>query len=287
MHRKAVVSAATLRSVQGMNLEMTSLLDVGDAVPEGSQRRRPRRILITGAAGAIGGALVAKFRSHGDMVFGIDNLPRPPALDIDAYLQVDLEVFGRETADNRHSLIAAARDWSEEAGLDVLVNNAAVQILGSLETLEYPEWQTTMDVNLLAPFFLTKDLLAPLERAHGCVINISSIHARLTKAGFVAYATSKAALSGLTRAMAVDVGPRVRVNAVEPASIQTAMLDASFAASPEAFSALASRHPQGRIGTPDEVAALTYAIALGGMTFLHGACIDISGGIGAALNDPA
>jgi NAD(P)-dependent dehydrogenase (short-subunit alcohol dehydrogenase family) len=71
---------------------------------------------------------------------------------------------------------------------------------------------------------LAQGLLPELEKAAGSVINISSIHARLTKKDFVAYDNSKAAISGMTRAMAVDLGPRVRVNSIEPAAIETDML---------------------------------------------------------------
>lgn len=117
------------------------------------------------------------------------------------------------------------------------------------------------------------------------MINISSIYARLTKANFVAYASSKAALSGMTRAMAVDLGGRVRVNAIEPAAIVTDMLKAGFAGAPERFAQLQDCHPQGRIGSPEEVAALAAAIASGELRFLHGACIAMEGGSGR-LHDP-
>jgi NAD(P)-dependent dehydrogenase (short-subunit alcohol dehydrogenase family) len=123
--------------------------------------------------------------------------------------------------------------------------------------------------------------------AKGCVINISSIHARLTKPNFVAYATSKAALSGMTRAMAVDLGGRVRVNAIEPAAISTDMLKAGFKDHPEQYAALEQCHPLGRIGTPEEVAALALSIVDGELRFLHGACVGMDGGISARLHDPA
>jgi len=171
-------------------------------------------------------------------------------------------------------------------GLHVLVNNAAVQVLGGVEDLTISDWYRTLDINVLVPFALTKGLLAQLDSAGGCVINISSIHARLTKAGFVAYATSKAALSGMTRAMAVDLGSRVRVNAIEPAAIETPMLEAGFEGKPEQFVHLQASHPQGRIGTPEEVAALALSVASGELQFLHGACIGLDGGISGRLHDP-
>jgi NAD(P)-dependent dehydrogenase (short-subunit alcohol dehydrogenase family) len=168
-----------------------------------------------------------------------------------------------------------------------LVNNAAVQVLGGVDSLTVADWQRTLHVNLLAPFVLTQGLLPELAAAKGSVINISSIHARLTKANFVAYATSKAALSGMTRAMAVDVGGRVRINAIEPAAIATDMLKAGFEGRPEHFAQLEDCHPQGRVGTPTEVAALAVSMASGELRFLHGACVGLDGGISGRLFDPA
>jgi NAD(P)-dependent dehydrogenase (short-subunit alcohol dehydrogenase family) len=182
--------------------------------------------------------------------------------------------------------LSQIQDLVGDAGLSVLVNNAATQVLGGVDSLTVSDWHHTLDVNLLAPFVLTQGLLPPLEKAHGCVINISSIHARLTKPNFVAYATSKAALSAMTRAMAVDLGSRVRVNAIEPAAIETDMLKSGFAGQPEKFAELQACHPQGRIGSPEEVAALALSVAGGELRFLHGACIGIDGGISGRLHDP-
>jgi NAD(P)-dependent dehydrogenase (short-subunit alcohol dehydrogenase family) len=90
----------------------------------------------------------------------------------------------------------------------------------------------------------------------------------------------------MTRALAVDLGPRVRVNVIEPAAIQTEMLKAGFANKPQLYGKLESCHPQQRIGTPEEVARLALTIVEGGMAFLHGACIGLDGGIAGRLFDP-
>ena len=201
------------------------------------------------------------------------------------YLKLDLAVFVSSPAQEREGLAEILRTLGERP-LDVLVNNAAVQVLGGVEELGLEAWRRTFDVNLLAPFRLTQGLLPQLSAVQGCVINISSIHAQLTKPGFVAYATSKAALSGMTRAMAVDLGGRLRVNAIEPAAIATDMLRAGFAERPHEFERLEACHPQGRIGSPEEVAALAVSIASGSLRFLHGACIGMNGGLGGRLHDP-
>ena len=242
--------------------------------------------LITGAAGGIGKALVAAFVDRGYQVLAMDCVSQPSGLECWQYLQVDLQqlVVVPSYAAERLSAISLLL---EPVGLNVLINNAAVQVLGGVGSLSMADWNQTLNVNLLAPFALVQGLLRPLETADGCVINVSSIHARLTKPNFVAYATSKAALSGMTRAMAVDLGGRVRVNAIEPAAIETDMLKAGFASQPKQYAILQGCHPQGRIGTPAEVAALALSSACGDLRFLHGACIAIDGGISGRLHDPA
>lgn len=244
------------------------------------------RVVVTGAAGEIGQALVAKFQRNGHKVFGLDVRPWPQATEIDEFAQVDLQEIVLRPEGTAHPVTSDILSWSDGSGLSALVNNAAVQCLASVENLDMEAWSATLNVNVVAPFILVQALLPRLERANGCVVNISSIHARLTKAGFVAYATSKAALSGMTRAMAVELGDRIRVNAVEPASVETSMLKASFEGREEKLAALAALHPLGRLATSEEIATLVYAIAMGDFKSLHGACVDISAGISARLHDP-
>lgn len=241
--------------------------------------------LVTGAAGGIGQALVQVFVGQGYSVIGLDQVQQPVHFVGQQYLQVDLQRLVNDALLQAQTFGRIQQHLSG-AGLTVLVNNAAVQVLGGVDSLTVADWQRTLHVNLLAPFMLTQGLLPELEAAKGSVINISSIHARLTKANFVAYATSKAALSGMTRAMAVDLGARVRINAIEPAAIATDMLKAGFEAKPEQLAQLENCHPQGRIGSPQEVAALAVSMAGGDLRFLHGACVGLDGGISGRLFDP-
>ena len=247
--------------------------------------KQPKFVIITGAAGGIGQALVHTFQSADYQVIALDKVSCPDNLITSHYFQVDL---ARTVEDEAYAetVFAEVRNCLGNNKLKVLINNAAVQILAETNELSRNDWKATLNVNLLAPFFWTQALLPELESTVGCVINISSIHASLTKKNFVAYATSKAALSGMTKAMAVDLGGRVRINAIEPAAIETKMLRASFLSRPKYYQKLASCHPQNRIGQPEEVAALAMAIADGGMMFLHGACIPIDGGISGCLLDP-
>ncbi|MDP1547487.1 MAG: SDR family oxidoreductase [Anaerolineales bacterium] len=250
-----------------------------------SAAQQQKFALITGAAGGIGRALVHEFATNGYAVIATDQTPQPANMTCAHYLQADL---ARTVTDEAYAeeIFSQIKTWLGKAGLAALINNAAVQILGGADSLTRSDWQQTLNVNLVAPFIWTQALLPALEHAKGSVVNISSIHAKLTKKNFVAYATSKAALSGMTRALAVDVGPRVRVNAIEPAAIATDMLKAGFEGKRDLYQQLENCHPQLRIGQTEEVARLALAIVDGGMDFLHGACVGIDGGISARLFDP-
>jgi NAD(P)-dependent dehydrogenase (short-subunit alcohol dehydrogenase family) len=244
-----------------------------------------RFAVVTGAAGGIGQAIVRAFDGAGYVVIAIDIAPRPTDLACAAYIDADLE---RTVADEDYAaeVFLHITRRLDGQGLRALVNNAAVQVLGGVDSLQRSDWRKTIDTNLLAPFLWTQALLPALEKARGSVVNISSIHARLTKKDFVAYATSKAALSGMTRALAVDLHGRVRVNAIEPAAIGTAMLRAGFEHTPDLLDQLNRMHPAGRIGTPEEVAASALWLASDEAHFLQGACIGLDGGISARLADP-
>lgn len=246
---------------------------------------RQRTAVITGALGGIGTALVDIFSKADYRVIATDcRANSEPALPA-SYVGADLERF---VNDERYAqgVITEIKSLFANEGLDVLVNNAAIQLIGNIEKISREDWKRTLDVNLTAALFLSQAFLADLEKTAGNVINISSIHSRLTKKSFIAYATSKAALSGLTRALAVDLGGRVRVNAIEPAAIDTAMLHAGFAQEPERYQQLKESHPQRRIGTTTEVAQLALAIVEGKFGFMHGACLSLDGGISCKLHDP-
>lgn len=243
-------------------------------------------VIVTGAAGGIGQALVRGFSEAGYDVIATDRCADPSDLLCRYFVQADLQRTVAEP-DYAEVIFTKIRRHLDNRPLKALINNAAIQVLGPTNKLSREDWRSTLDVNLLAPFFWTQAFLPELEACHGTVLNISSIHARLTKPQFVAYATSKAALSGMTRAMAVEIGARVRVNAIEPAAVSTDMLRASFSDRPDLLEQLNLCHPQHRIGTPEEVAALAVVLTEGALQFIHGSCVSIDGGISSLLHDPS
>lgn len=244
----------------------------------------PRFVVITGAAGGIGQAMVHEFAANGYTVIATDRVAAPGGLDAHHYLQVDLARTVKEE-EYACDVFCQIKDWVGNNGLTTLINNAAVQILGGADSLSRSDWRNTLNVNVVAPFIWIQSLLPELERAKGSVVNISSIHAKLTKRNFVAYATSKAALSGMTRALAVDLGSRVRINAIEPAAIGTPMLLDGFGSNLSAIEELERLHPVCSIGSPHQLAKLAFSIASENFGFLSGATISIDGAIGSVLND--
>jgi NAD(P)-dependent dehydrogenase (short-subunit alcohol dehydrogenase family) len=242
-----------------------------------------RVALITGSCGGIGTALCRAFREDGYRVVGIDR--RGSSEECDASVVADVARTCRDL-DHRAELLDEVRAQCGDKGVHALVNNAAIQVLGSVEELTVDDWTLTLDTNLLAPFVLIRELLGELRAAGGSVVNIGSVHAALTKPGFTCYATSKSALAGLTRSLAVELSGSVRVNCIHPAATRTPMLEAGFAGREDSLRELSAMHPLGRIADPAEVAQVALFLASEQASFITGASIDVDGGIGGRLHDP-
>ncbi|WP_448518013.1 SDR family NAD(P)-dependent oxidoreductase [Rhodoflexus sp.] len=237
-------------------------------------------VIVTGSSGRIGAEIVRLFKREGYFTIGLD---RQPMANADLYLQIDLNRLCTDV-DYRSALYARLDEIIDKHPLKCLVNNAAEQLLNKTDDLTLEQWQTTLNVNLTAPFLLTQYCLPHMENTKGSVINVASIHRQLTKPLFVAYATSKSALVGLTKALAVDLAGRIRVNSISPAAIETPMLLASFS-NPDDFRKLNAIHPVGRIGQPEEVAEVAIFLASDKAGFINGADIQIDGGISGVLKD--
>lgn len=243
-------------------------------------------VLISGANGGIGESLCTAFSQAGYSVIATD-IHDQPKTPTEHYLPLNLAEFSA-SAVVRAQFARNLKPLLADGKLAVLVNNAATQILGSIDALSVEDFSTTMAINVTAPFALSQLCLPYLEKAGGSIVNIGSIHASLTKPQFIAYASSKAALAGLTRATAVELAPKgIRVNAIQPAAIETEMLLAGFKDNPSGYADLKSYHPTNQLGLPSEVADLAVYISSKTQSkFLTGATIDLSGGIHARLHDP-
>lgn len=243
----------------------------------------PKSVLITGANGGIGKALCKVFADAGYFVIASDQVTGDCACDV--FIQANIETLCIDP-EYRANIFAQVRGYLSEQGLVALVNNAAVQILGKTEEIQVEQWRRTLDTNLIAPFLLVQGLLPELKKAKGSVVNISSVHAISTKPGFVCYATSKSALVGMTKAMAVDLGADLRVNAICPGATATPMLLAGFEGKEEEFQQLSNMHPLERIAQPEEIASVALFLVSQQASFITGASLSVDGGIGIRLHDP-
>ena len=163
--------------------------------------------------------------------------------------------------------------------LDILVNNAAYAHSARFETLTADEWRRAMEVNLTAPFLLTKAALGPMKaRRYGRIVNISSLAGKtVSTLGGAHYTASKAGLQGLTRAAAKELGAfGITVNAICPGMIDTELTREH--ATQEQLAALAASYPVGRLGTAGEVADLICFVASEAAGYITGASFDINGG---------
>jgi NAD(P)-dependent dehydrogenase (short-subunit alcohol dehydrogenase family) len=242
-----------------------------------------KNVLITGANGGIGKALCKTFVEAGYFVIASDKVAGDCVCDI--FIQADIEVLS-SNSEYRNSIFAKVREYLNNQGLFGLINNAAIQILGKTEEVQIEHWRQTLDINLIAPFLLIQALLPELKKARGSVVNISSVHSINTKPGFVCYATSKTALVGLTKAMAVDLGTNVRINAICPGATATPMLLAGFKGKDEEFDQLSKMNPLERIAQPKEIAQVALFLVSEQASFITGASLSVDGGISVRLHDP-
>lgn len=243
--------------------------------------------VITGSSGGIGSALVDAFLSDNYSVVGIDTTDS--GRNSVGFVEINADLFEFTKNENyREKILNQIKNHLPERLADfVLINNAAVQIVNPVSKLNWSDWDKTLTVNTMAPFFLVQGFLEQLTKTHGHVINISSIHSRLTKANFSCYATSKAALEALTRSLALELSVEgVSVNAIAPAAIATQMLKDGFADSPHKLKELEGFHPSGSIGTAEELAFFVKSLVEQKGGFLTGSVLDFNGGIGSRLHDP-
>jgi gluconate 5-dehydrogenase len=237
--------------------------------------------VITGVLGGIGSQLAKTFKENGYRVVGLD-IRDSPSPYCDKFIRFDIHQY---CANPLYKQKMEAIFDIEIPELFVLINNAAVQILSSLDEIKLDDWNQTLNVNVTGPLMLSQFFLSRLERSLGSIVNIASIHHQLTKKRFVAYASSKSALVGLTKALSVDLQGRVRVNAISPAAIDTQMLRDGFDNNEAKVQLLNEIHPSQRIGKPQEVSQLALLLAEDKLGFINGANLNIDGGISNVLKD--
>jgi meso-butanediol dehydrogenase/(S,S)-butanediol dehydrogenase/diacetyl reductase len=173
----------------------------------------------------------------------------------------------------------------------VLVNNAAIEHEGPIETTTVEEWDRVLAVNLRGPFLAIKHALPHMRRGGGgAIVNVASVDAVWAEPELAAYCASKAGLLGLTRSVAIDHGADgIRCVAICPSYVRTEMLEQFYRAQPDPATArrdAAAMHPVRRISEPEEVAAMTAWLASDEAAFANGQHFILDGGLTAGRARP-
>ena len=237
---------------------------------------KDKRVLVTGGARGIGQATAARFLEEGARVVVLDR----DGKGCRRIAQEMPDLTGTIVADvsDAHA-VAQAFDELDSLmnGLDVLINNAGISIRQPFLDVTARQWLEVINVNLNGVFYVAQQAAQRmLEGEGGVIINMGSTNGLMGYPYYAAYNASKAGVIELTRSMALELAPKVRVNAICPGYILTPMQRAEY--TPKMLRACESKVPLGRLGTPEEVATLFAFLASDDAKFITGQYFVIDGG---------
>jgi NAD(P)-dependent dehydrogenase (short-subunit alcohol dehydrogenase family) len=238
-------------------------------------------VLITGGGSGIGAACVKEFAARKAAVAIIDRQPLAES-SLDRSLRSEYFQADVSLATQVQQVIAAI--VAAFGGVDVVVNNAGIQRYGSVTTISEEEWDEVLNVNLKSAFLVSKYAIPEmLKRGGGAIVNTGSVQSVTAQRNSAHYVTSKHALLGLTRSIALDYGKQnIRANCVLPGAIDTPMLHWSASLDQDSARVLAEcdrLHIRGKMGRAEEVARVIAFLASDLASFVTGAAIPVDGGL--------
>ncbi len=230
-----------------------------------------RTVIITGGSRGIGRAAVRRFAAQGDQVYFLYEKSEEAARQLSE--ETGAVAISCDITDAAH----VGEVFGRFSVVDVLINNAGIADYHPINWTEPEVFRRVMDVNVTGAFLCAKAVLpAMLRRQAGVILNMSSMWGLVGASCEVAYSASKAAVIGLTKALAKELGPSgIRVNAVAPGVIATDMMKTI---TPEIMEELRQETPLERLGQPEDVANTLWYLASEQAAFITGEVINVSGG---------
>jgi len=249
-----------------------------------------RRIsVVTGAGSGIGHAIAKALGEQGSRVVVVD-IDAPKAEQTAAEIRSqggDAQPFTADVADP--ASVDTLRTFVADTfgPLDILVNNAAIQVNKRIEDTTPEEWNRQMAVNVGGVFLCSRAFLPDLRRTRGVILNMSSVNGFFVEPSCAGYCATKGAILAFTKALAIDHGREgVRVHAICPGYINAGLAEGYFESQPDPARArqeAGSLHALGRIGQPEEVARTAVFLASDDASFMTGSALIVDGGFSAGL----
>jgi NAD(P)-dependent dehydrogenase (short-subunit alcohol dehydrogenase family) len=243
--------------------------------------KQPRWALITGASRGLGKsiALALAGSGHNLALVGRDQILLAQTAEAVQQTGVRAEIFNADVSDEQQILLLKGQIASKCGGIDILINNAGINIRKPSVDFTLEEWNRVLSTNLTAPFLLCRTFVPEMKnRGFGRIINITSMMSHVSLPGRTAYCASKAGLLGFTRTLALELAPdKITVNGISPGPFATEM-NQPILSDPEKNDFFISRIPLGRWGQVEEVGSLAVYLCSDAASFITGTDIVIDGG---------
>lgn len=235
--------------------------------------------LITGGASGIGLTIARKFVSKGILAILVGRDKRKLEKEASG-LGKDSDFFACDLSNLDEIPVLIHKVIDKYGKINILVNNAGINLKKAILEVSDEEFQKIILTNQTSTFCITRAVAGFMkEQGRGCILNISSMAAIYGLPYVIAYTASKAAIEGMTRAMAVELSPvGIRVNCIAPGFIRTNMSSVALDKDPERKKRVLSRTPMGRLGKPEEVANAAYFLVSDEASFITGVVLPVDGG---------
>jgi NAD(P)-dependent dehydrogenase (short-subunit alcohol dehydrogenase family) len=237
--------------------------------------------IITGGAQGIGKAIAKTFLEKGCITVIADNDWEAGEETAEEYRNIGrIEFIPVDVSSEKEIRELVEKTIIRYARTDILVNNAGISANRPLEHLSTEEWNRVIGVNLTGPFLCAKHAAPHLRKTKGSIVNVASTRAFMSEPGTEAYSASKGGITALTHALALSLGPEVRVNCISPGWIDVrGWKKRSHRDCTELSQFDHSQHPAGRAGRPEDIASMAAFLVSEEATFITGANFIVDGGM--------